>query len=759
MNSSTETEAQKPASKSKLRTFGRRAFLVGSIAVAGGVAFGYYVVRKPHDNPLLDDLGADEATFNPWVKISPTTITLITPHVDLGQGVASMQAALIAEELDLELGQFTTASGKPSPAYYNTAMANDTVPFRSTDHGFEAEAMRGVMGAAVKVMGMQSTGGSSSTADSFDKLRAAGAVARETLKQAASNRTQIPVARLRTAAGAVILPNGSKIPYTDLAKEAAKIPAVTQVTLRPPSQWRLIGKPMERLDIVAKSTGTQIYGIDVDFEDMLYAAVKVSPRIGAGLVRYDASAAKQMRGVKRILDIPNGVAVIADNTWRAFQAANAIIFEWAASKAPEQAEHWKEVGRSFTEERLDKEWRNDGDVAQAMKQEKIVSAEYRAPYVAHQPLEPLNAVIRVTGDRVDIWTSHQAPGVAQQKIAEVTGLPVEGVRLHNQYAGGSFGHRLEFDYIILAAEIGRQMKNKTIKLTFSREEDFVHDYPRQISMARPRGSVKNGRVESYDLPIAAVSAARSYTKRLGMPVPGPDLMLAAGAWDMPYNIPNFRVTAYAVPEIVPTSSWRSVGASTSGFFADAFLDELIHAAGADPMAERLRLVNDISARRVLEAVAKMSKWGSALGPNRGRGVAMVTAFGVPVAEVIEVLATPEGVKIEKVYVAAEVGRIVDPVNFENHVQGAVVWGLGHAMNCEITYSNGQIQQENYHAHEAMRLHQCPEIIVQGLENGGEIKGIGEPPVPPAAPALANAIFAATGKRIREMPFNKHIAFV
>jgi isoquinoline 1-oxidoreductase beta subunit len=289
--------------------------------------------------------------------------------------------------------------------------------------------------------------------------------------------------------------------------------------------------------------------------------------------------------------------------------------------------------------------------------------------------------------------------------------------------------------------------------------DFALDFPRQIAMARGRGSVTGKTVDAYALDIASVSAFQSQSARAGIPAAGPDAQIAAGAWNLPYAIPNFRVRAFKVAELAPTSSWRSVGASSAGFFAECFLDELIHAAGADPLAERLRLVNHPVARKVLEAVGEMSNWGSTLPKGRGRGVAFVSSFGVPVAEVIEVTNTANGIRIDKAFVAADVGRIVDPVNFDNLVKGGVIWGLGHAMNCEITYSRGTAQQSNYHAYAGMRLHQCPEIMVRGLENGSKIRGIGEPPVPPAAPALANAIFAATGQRIREMPFNKHIKFV
>ncbi len=736
----------------------RRTFLIGSAVIAGGVAFGVYTVRRSHPNPLADDLALGEATFNPWVKIGPDGITLITPHADLGQGAVSMQAMLIAEEMDLEPGQFATDFGPPAAAYYNTAMAAEGAPFLSTDRGLAAETTRSAMGALGKVIGLQGTGGSTSTPDSFEKLRVAGAVARETLKRAAYEETGIPVDDLRTEAGSVILPDGTAIPYTSLAARAATLEPVEEVTLRDPSEWRLIGKPVQRLDIVAKSTGTQPYGIDLSVDGMVHAAVRLSPRRST-VVGYDDTAARGMRGVRDIVEVTNGLAVLADNTWRAFQAADAIEVEWAPAAYPaEMEDHWAAVSGSFTEERLDKEWRNIGDVDAAAAGAEVVSAEYRTPYVAHAPLEPLNAIVRVTDAGVEVWTSHQMPRFLQQKVAAVTGHAPEDVVLHNQFAGGSFGHRLEFENVTLAAEIANQMRGTPVKLTFRREEDFAQDFPRHIGMARGSGTVRNGRVESLSLDIAATSPVRSQMGRIGLAVPGPDGQIPAGAWNAHYALPNFRVRAYAVPELAPVSSWRSVGASSGGFYLESFLDELIHAAGADPMEERLRLCSYDAARGVLEAVAEMSGWGSDPGANRGRGVAFVESFGVPVAEVIEVTDTPDGIRIDKVFVAADVGRVVDPIAFENQVQGAVVWGLGHAMNCEITYSDGMAEQSNYHAHEGMRLYQCPEIEVRALETLGRVTGIGEPPVPPAAPALANAIFAATGQRLRDMPFARSVRF-
>lgn len=738
----------------------RRTFLVGSVAIAGGVAFGYYMYKRPHANPLLDDLVEGEAALTPWIKIDADGVTLITPHADLGQGAVSMQAALIAEELDIEFGQFNTSPGVPSPAYYNTAASSELAPFMSTDQSFQAEAVRGLYGAAVKLMGVQGTGGSSSTPDCFEKLRIAGAVARETLKVAASRKSGIPVDRLKTANGAVQLPDGSKLTYVELAPVAATIDPVTHVKLRDPSEWRLVGKPMQRLDIVPKSTGTLTYGIDLEIEGMVYATVKLNPRQGGTLNGYDASAAEKMRGVQKIVPVTGGVAVIADNTWRAFRAADAIEFDWGPAPYPAEMDgHWEVLSKSFTEEHLESRSRDDGDVDQALSGADVLEAEYRAPYLAHAPLEPLCAIVKVADNRADVWTGTQLPRYVQNNVAKITGLNAENVHVHAQMVGGSFGHRLEDEYVKRAAEVAMVLKGTPVKLTYSREEDFAHDFPRQIAMGRMRGSVKDGKVDVYDLSIAMPSVITSQSSRQAAPRPGPDGQIIAGAWNQPFAIPNYRMSGYRARGLPPTSSWRSVGASTNGFFHDCFLDELIHAAGADPMEERIRLCWHDASRKVLEAVAEMSNWGGPLGAGRGRGVAFCMSFGVPCAEVVEVTNTGRGIKIDKVYAAADVGTIVDPINFDNHVKGAVVWGLGHAMNCEITYSDGMAQQSNYHAYEGMRLYQCPDIEVRGLENAGKVRGIGEPPVPPAAPALANAIFAATGKRIREMPFNKHIDFV
>lgn len=745
----------------RIGTIARRTFLVGSAAIAGGAAFGVYSARRIPDNPLLANLEPGEVTFNPFILMDADRVTLITPHNDTGQGVVSSQAALLADEMDLQWGQFNTMFGEAAQAYWNTGMADEMVPFLPWDDSFGKRAMTTVMGSVAKLLPLQVTGGSSTIPDSWNKLREAGAMARETLKLVAANARGVPVDQLRTEAGYVILPDGEKLAYTSLAAQVAQTEPVKDAKLKDPSEWRFIGKDVMRLDIVPKSTGTQVFGIDVDVPGMLYAAVKLNPYKGAGVKFSNETKAKNMPGVKKVIEITGGVAVIADRTWRAMKAVEMVEVDWETGDyPPNQAQHWKAVEASFTSDHLDKEWLNIGDVDARVGGGKQIEAEYRAPYVAHQPLEPLNAIVQINDDdTAEVWTGHQIPGFVSQMVADTAGLDVENVTFHNQYSGGSFGHRLEFEHIKQAAEIANAMRGTPIKLTYSREQDFLQDFTRQIGMARGSAQVKDGKVESYAIDVATVSSSRSQSARLGIATPGPDAQIVAGVWNQPYGFANHRVRGYAVPGLAPTSSWRSVGASTGGFFSECLLDEAIIAAGADPMDERIRLCTlDEVSRKVLEEIKELSNWDEDLPEGTGKGVALVHSFGLPCAEVVQVTATDAGIKIDKMWVVADVGQVVDPINFDNMMMGGAIWGLGHAINSEITYEGGAAQQENFHAHEGMRLYQCPEIVTRGLENG-KVKGIGEPPVTPAAPALSNAIFAATGQRVREMPFNKHVTFV
>ncbi len=739
----------------------RRSFLIGSASIVGGVAFGAYLAKRPVANPLLEDLAQGEAAITPYVKIDAQGITLITPRADKGQGAYALQANLIAEELDIDPAKATLTPGQPGPAYYNAAVLEEGVPFPAYDDSWIAQRVRGMMVLPARLMEMQLTGGSSTAKDSYVKLRMAGAIARETLKQAAAELHGLARHTLTTEDGHVILPDGTRIPYTDLAAKAATIDPVRDVTLRDASQWRILGKPGQRLDIMAKSTGTEHYGIDLRLPGMLHATVRANPGLGGDVASFDASQAETMRGVQKILPIQHGIGVLADNTWRAIQAANAIDIEWGPAPYPINSEAiWDELNATLDNpDRRDHRQRNDGDVEQALSNGTPIAADYRLPYLAHAPLEPMNAIVRVTDTACDIWTGTQIPIFVRNHAADLTGLDRDQVHVHVQPMGGSFGHRLEDTHVVQAVELAMAVKGTPVKLTWSREEDMTHDYPRPAAVARARGTVSDGKVETFDLSVASSSVVESWFGRLMGPVPGPDASITAGAWDQPFDIPNYRVTGYRAPEMVPVSSWRSVGASGNGFLHDCFLDELIHAAGADPLAERIRLCMHEPSRKVLEAVGEMCGWdGPSPAPGVGRGVAFCLSFGTPCAQVVEVAQTEDGLRLQKLWVAADIGLVLDPVNTQAQIFGGALFGLAHAMNCELTYEDFAAQQENFWDYEGLRINQVPEVEVRVLTNMPGVRGIGEPGVPPSAPALANAIFAATGKRIREMPLNRHVDF-
>jgi isoquinoline 1-oxidoreductase subunit beta len=743
----------------RVKTIARRSFLVGSAAVLGGVAFGTYLYKREGENPLLAHLQQGEVAFNPYVMITAAGITLITPRADVGQGAYSIQAHLIAEELDVDLDQVQLDPGPPSGAYYNHVVAVEAMPIAATSDSRLARLGRGAADVAGKLIGLQLTGGSSTVPDMYDRLRHAGASARETLLAAAMVQTGLPRDQLGTARAAVVLPDGARLEYVDLAAAASEIAPVPAVTLRDPAEWKTLGKPHQRSDILAKSTGTQTYGIDLRMQGMLYATTRSNPARGGGLRGFDAATARGMRGVQAVLPIGDGIAVVADNTWRAFRAADAVVCDWGPPPYAGDSEAQRAtLEAAFTDDRCDSRFKDQGDVEAALTGEGDISVRYHIPYLAHAPLEPMSAVVKFTTTGLDIWTGTQIPRFLQANAAKLAGLELDQVQVHVMMSGGSFGRRLEDDYALQAVEIALQLPDVPIKMTWRREEDFTHDFPRPMQIAEARGAVENGGLRAIDLSIAAASVTRSSLTRMGQPVLGPDMAIVAGAWDQPFDIPDYRVTGYRAPETVPISSWRSVGASGNGFFHESFIDEMCHAAGVDPLQERLRLCTHDVSRQVLETIGKMSDWGGPLGPGRGRGLAFVLSFGVPVAEVVEVTATETGIKIDKVFVAADVGRVLDPVNFDAQVSGGVIWGLGHAMNCELTYRDGVPEQDNFHAYEGMRLYQTPQITVRGLENGKDIRGIGEPAVPPAAPALANAIFAATGQRLREMPFDRFVRF-
>lgn len=739
---------------SRLGTIARRSFLIGAAAIAGGVAFGTWRYKTPYANPL--QAGTGEGVLTPYVFIDASGVSIVAPRAEMGQGIQTTLAALVAEELDLPWDQVRVIHGPPADAYYNGAMLEDGVPFAPTDDRWIAETMRQAMHIPAKFLAVQLTGGSSSVPDGYEKMRAAGAVARAALINAAAARLGLAAGALKTEGGAVMAPDGARLSYVELAAEAAAADLPEVPPLKPRSEWKLLGKALPRLDMVGKSTGTAMFAGDVRLPGMRFATVRMNPALGGGMVGFDASAAEAMEGVEKIVPLDGGVAVVAQTTWHAIQAANAIAFDWGPAPYPAtSAEMRGQIAASFTEDRMDALLRDEGDVAAASG--AAFEAEYHVPHLAHATMEPMQATALFAGGKLRLWVGTQSPGLAQKFAAKAAGIEPAAVEVNTMVMGGGFGRRAEVDVSIYAAQVARAMEGTPVLLSFSREEDMTHDMYRPMAMARVRATVQGGLVESFDLGTCSPSIMETLAERADLPLVGPDATIAQGAWEQPYGFPAYRVAAYRAPKSVPLGFWRSVGASQNGFFHETAVDELAHLAGADPMEFRLRQIVHEPSRRVLEAVAEMAGWGSAL-PGRARGVAFCLSFGVPSAQVIEVEQAADGIRLTGAWAAVDVGVALDPRNIQAQVSGAMVFGLSAAIRGEITFAEGRVEQQNYWDYEPLRAYQVPDIAVRVLESGTHIRGIGEPGTPPAAPALGNALFALTGTRARELPLNKSFSF-
>lgn len=742
----------------------RRTFLIGSVAVTGGVAFGVYKFVEGAPNPLQS--GEGSVSLNAFVVITDEGVTLVSPKAEMGQGVHTTWAALIAEELDVDWKDITVIHGPPAKAYYNSALFGMALPFTDYKVNDFQQAMRKLAGNGAKLLSLQMTGGSTSMRDGFERMRLAGATAREVLKRVAANRMGFKPDELETRNAMVIGPDGQSLTYQELASEAAEINP-PKVELRDPSTWRYLGKTLPRVDMEDKITGKATYSIDVVLEGMKFAAVRMSPK-RQGMRRYDASAAKAMYGVDGVLDMGEGVAVIADNTWIAMQAVEAIDIDWEPAIYPETTEGlMDEVAAAFNAA-PSTIGRDDGKVDDDHPGTEI-SAEYSVPFLAHATMEPMNATALYTEDALTVWCGNQSPTAIQSACAAEIGLDPDRVTVNTTVMGGGFGRRGEADAAILAARIAKKRPGMPIKLTWSREEDMRRDFYRPAAMARMRGVVNDGQPIAVDVSFAATSvilqtmarpALAPWTREQAV-LSGSDPEGLSGAHDQPYSIPNYRVRGHLVSSPLPIGYWRAVGASFGGFFFDSFIDEMAHAAGRDPLAFRVDMAREEHgpSAKVLETVGEMSNWSQARADGRALGVGFTYSFGSPVAQVVEVVQEAAGIRIANVWIATDVGIALDPGNIEAQMTGGCLFGLSAAVMGEITFSDGEAEQSNFYDYDALRMASSPAFEVQILENATYLGGVGEIGTPPAAPALGNALFALTGQRVRKLPFNRDFTFV
>lgn len=739
-----------------IRKWTRRAFLVTSVAVAGGVAFGVWQARRALPNPLTGD-----GVMNPWLVIGADGITVVVPRAEMGQGITTTLAALVAEELDAGMDQIKVIHGPPAQAYYNGALMKGVVPGPEWARSGWGEWLGDQASVIAKVLGLQVTGGSTSTADAFDKMRQAGASAREALKQAAAVRLGVAADRLGTAGGFVTGPGGERIAYADLAADAARLdPPVPP--LRDPSTWRLLGHSQPRTDMLAKVTGTAGFAIDTRLPGMKFATVRRNPGLGAPMLSHDPAPALALPGVEKVVALADGFAVVANTTWAALQGADAVTVQWAPAPYPgDDASQTARLVAAFATD-PNSTMRDDGNAGDVPMGTPLVEAEYAVPYLAHATMEPMSAAALFQDGALTLWAGTQAPGFAASHAGDALGIETAKVTVNTTIMGGGFGRRAETDFTTIAARVAAAMPGVPVLVTWSREEDMTHDVYRPAAIARARGWLKDGRIDGFDMALAAPSAGQQAMRRLtGMGAAGPDRTTVEGAFDQPYAIANARVRGHLADLTVPIGFWRSVGNSQNAFFHESFIDEMAVAAGADPLEFRLAHIRPAHgpSADVLEAVADLSGWRTGKRPGVGRGVAFCHSFGTPVAQVIEVEQRGDAIAITRAFIACDPGIALDPAIIEAQMVGGMVFGLSAAMLGEITFDAGAVQQANFPEYDALRMTGMPEVQVRILQSGHGIGGVGEPGTPPAAPALANALFDLTGQRIRRLPLRHAFDFV
>jgi len=749
----------------------RRTFLFGMAAVAGGVAVGYYYYRRPYPNPLEGELAEGEVTFNPYLKIgSDNSITVIAPRAEMGQGISTTLAAFVAEELDVTLDLIKVEHGPPSYAYYNAALLEEGGGFNFWDESVTAETVRGLMGVAGKMLGLQATGGSTAARDGYDRMRQAGAAARMMLVDAAAARLGVSASELATDNGTIVHKASNRsVTYGDVALDATKLTPPSTVTLKEPAAWKLLGKPQPRVDMLAKVTGAPIFGIDVRQPDMLFGTVRMSPVFGVKPVRSDLSVASKIPGVIKIVPIESsygsGFGVIAENTWAAFKAAEAIDVEWGKPAYPLTNDGIMAVVAEAARSGDASAMRDDGDVDVAFAdapQDRVIEAEYSVPYLSHAPMEPMNCTARLKDGVLDVWAPNQMPVLVRWFCSDIAGVAGDKTNVHTTSMGGAFGRRGELDYAIYATYLAKETDGRPIQVTWTREEDMRRGPYRPASVGKFRARIgDDGLPVAVDMRVAAQNMMASLLGRWfpSLPAGGSDPSITDGSRNQPYTIPNYRVSEIQAALPIPVTFWRSVGNSVNGFFHEAFMDEIAHAGKIDPVEMRRKLMADHpAALAVVNKVAEMSAWGEALPAGKAKGFAFTLSFGSWCAQVIQIAETPAGIKLEKMWIAVDVGTALDPRIIETQMISGAIYGLSAAMHQQITFADGMVEQSNFHDFDALRMHQSPAFEVAILENFHKMGGVGEVGTPPAAPALANAIFELTGKRIRSLPLNNEVAF-
>jgi len=719
-------------------------------------------LRRPEGFAALSGTSA----FNAWLVIGADgAVTVHVPRQEMGQGITTALPLLVAEELDCDVSRLKFDQAPVDPVYANATMLADGVPFRPDDEGWAASLARLTQYRMAEILGVQATGGSTSVRDAWTVMRHAGAAARSQLVAAAAQRWGVPAAECRTENGRVLHANRA-LGYGELAVEAARIDPPGSVALKDPGTFRLLGRPQPRLDIPQKTEGTAQFGIDTRLPGMAYAAIAHCPVFGGSLKRVGSAKASRLPGVRAIVELPAtstsaaAVAVVADSWWRAQNALAALEISWdAGAHASLDSARQRAAYGELLANGKGREYERIGDPGSMLGSAKrVLDATYFVPYLAHATMEPMNCTALVANGRCEIWAGNQAPTLARWMAGKAAGIPTENVTVHTPFLGGGFGRRAEMDVVVEAAAIAARVPGTPVQLIWSREEDLRHDAYRPMALARLRCALDaSGAIAAWHHRIVSQSCTQSFTARL-IPAAASDVLkdktTCEGASDLAYAMPSRLVEHVLAEQPVPVGFWRSVGHSHNAFFVESFLDEAAHAAGKDPLQYRLAMLEGAPRhRRVLETAARAAGWGTPLqGANRGRGLALAESFHSIVAQVAEVEVEAGNVRVRRVACAIDCGRALNPDTVAAQMESGIVYGLSAALFGQITLKAGGVEQANFPSYEVVRMADCPAIDVQIVDSGWEhLGGVGEPGTPPIAPAVANAVFAATGRRVRELP--------
>ena len=759
----------------------RRTLILAGAGAAATLVVGWGVLpaRSRQGTTATLPVVGGEVGLNGWIRIAADgRVMLAMNRSEMGQGVHTALAMLVAEELDVPLARVQLVQAGPESLYGNVAGFVASLPFHPSDAepGHETRVVKAgqwLVGKLARELGINMTGGSSTVADAWDVLRLAAATARAQLLGAASLQWKLPVAELVVSDGVVSHPSGPKAHYGELARQAAAAPP-GDVLLKDRKQWALIGTAAPRTDVAAKSNGTATFGIDVRLPGQVFAVVRHCPMLGGSPAVVNVDAAMKLPGVERVVRLgpyagsTAAVAVVGATYWHAKRGADALQIEWQAPPAGSldsakimlaleaEARHAAEHDGGFAFYTL-------GDVKQAgARAPRKLEQLYRAPYLAHAALEPINCTVQVKDGKVELWVPTQVPSMARAFAAQVAGVAVSAVTVHVTYLGGGFGRRLDIDFVGQAVRIAVEAGGRPVQLVWPREEDMTHDFYRPAGVALMQASL-----DAQGLPVALTitSAGDAISPRwmeralpvLAGPIDMPDKTASEGLFDLMYGVPNQRMAHVATRSGVPVGFWRSVGHSHNAFFSEAFIDELAFEAKQDPVRFRLALLKDAPRyAAVLKLAAEKAGWPGfgatrVLPAGRARGVALHESFGSIVAQVVEVSLVDGKPRVHRVVCAADVGTVVNPGIVAQQLEGAVIFALSAALYGRIDIEASVVKQKNFPEYGMVKLADSPRIETHLVPSTRSPGGVGEPGTPPLAPALANALFALTGKRLRELP--------